>query len=432
MVASTDIKFYVHTNNNAPQLQNAYGSMINVLDACLVNGIQIGTISSLTASGTTVTATFSSAHNLMQYQVIKIAGATQSEFNGEHRILTVPNAQSVTFELAASPSTNTATGTISASLPPLGWEKPFSSVNAGGGGKAAYRSKNLLLPSRPFLRVVDELDPAYTATYAKYAKVGIVEDMMDIDTMLGVQAPYDSTNSDKNWLGTGSGANVINGWAKWYYTTNSPLSTTAIDTSAPATGIRSWCIIGTSDFFYIFVSPYLGTDVFIPYGFGAFESNLIGDSANAFMNATTNYHAANTNYQKPLYSGCVAAANQPYFVQIQRNYTMSSAPAIGVTSSLAAGGNSSASHSGGSDYVNPSSVTGIILFSPVFLWEVGSSASSASNAKPILLRGKMPLLQWLYQLKPLTNKSVFSQNGCMYICLDSYTNGVAQLICQVG
>src|SRR5690606_10057831 len=167
MVASTDIKFYVHTNNNAPQLQNAYGSMINVLDACLVDGINIGAISSLTASGKTVTATFGSAHNLMQYQVIKITGANQSEFNSEHRILTVPNAQSVTFELAAMPSVTTATGTITASLPPLGWEKPFSSSNPNGGGKAAYRSTNLLLPSRPFLRVVDELDPAYTATYAK-------------------------------------------------------------------------------------------------------------------------------------------------------------------------------------------------------------------------------------------------------------------------
>lgn len=64
MVASTDIKFYVHTNNNAAQLQNAYGSMIGVLDACLVNGINIGAVSSLKASGSTVTATFSNTHNL--------------------------------------------------------------------------------------------------------------------------------------------------------------------------------------------------------------------------------------------------------------------------------------------------------------------------------------------------------------------------------
>ena len=86
MVASTDIKFYVHTNNNAPQLSNTWGCLIDVLDACLVNGVQVGTVSSLTASGTTVTATFGSAHNLQQYQVIKISGATQSEYNVEAKI----------------------------------------------------------------------------------------------------------------------------------------------------------------------------------------------------------------------------------------------------------------------------------------------------------------------------------------------------------
>ncbi len=125
MVASTDIKFYVHTNKNMPQLQNAYGSMINVLDACLINGISIGAVSSLTASGTTVTALFSESHGLKQQQVIKITGAAQNEFNGEHRVLSIPNAQTVTFELATPPNVSAATGTITASLPPLGWENLF-------------------------------------------------------------------------------------------------------------------------------------------------------------------------------------------------------------------------------------------------------------------------------------------------------------------
>ena len=133
MVASTDIKFYVHTNNNAPQLTNNFGCMLSVLDAALINGIQIGTVSSLTASGKIVTAVFGTAHNLMQYQVIKIAGANQAEYNVEARILTVPNATTITLELATIPSVATATGVISCSLPPLGWEKPFGSVNGAGG-----------------------------------------------------------------------------------------------------------------------------------------------------------------------------------------------------------------------------------------------------------------------------------------------------------
>lgn len=299
MVANTDIKFYVHTNNNAPQLQNAYGSMINVLDACLVNGINIGGVSSLTASGTTITALFSSAHNLMQYQVIKITGAVQPEFNGEHRILTVPNAQSVTFELAAAPSTTTATGTITASLPPLGWEKPFSSSNPNGGGKAAYRSKNLLLPSRPFLRVVDELDPAYNIVYAKYAKVGLVEDMTDINTMLGVQAPFDSVDPDKNWNATGVGVSVINGWAKWYYARSGTLGG-ANDTSAPASGNRNYIVVGTADYFYIYcgftpLTTNEATKAANPYGFGVFTRLYEDDTSNNFLNASINNATASSN-----------------------------------------------------------------------------------------------------------------------------------------
>lgn len=286
MVASTDIKFYVHTNNNAPQLQNAYGSMINVLDACLVDGINIGAISSLTASGKTVTATFGSAHNLMQYQVIKITGANQSEFNSEHRILTVPNAQSVTFELAAMPSVTTATGTITASLPPLGWEKPFSSSNPNGGGKAAYRSTNLLLPSRPFLRVVDEPDPAYNTAYAKFAKVGMVEDMTDIDTMIGVQAPFDLALPEKNWVGTGSGINAINGWARWYYARSRDAGSDAKDSVSPGNGARQYVLIGNEDYFYIVNSTAYLQNYAQVYGFGAYDSLEDGYAFNNFLSAT--------------------------------------------------------------------------------------------------------------------------------------------------
>ena len=264
---STDIKFYVHTNTNAPQLQNQFGCMIDVLDACLVNGFGSQSVATLTANGTTVTATYGSAHNYLQYQVAKIAGVNQAEFNGEHRILTVPNANTITYELSVVPSVTTATGTITSSLPSLGWEKPFSSINPEGGGKGAYRSKNTLLPSRPFLRVVDELDPAYNASYAKYAKVGIVEDMTDIDTMLGVQAPYDNANPNKNWVGTGSGGTAYNGWAKWYYARGAAVNSAGTDTSATA-GARSWLIVGNSDYFYI-LPAFIPSDVIsFPYGFG--------------------------------------------------------------------------------------------------------------------------------------------------------------------
>lgn len=403
MVASTDIKFYVHTNNNAPQLQNAYGSMINVLDACLINGIQIGVVNSLTASGNTVTATFGAAHNLMQYQVIKITGAAQAEFNGEHRILTVPNSNEVTFELAAAPSVSTATGAISASLPPLGWEKPFSSSNPSGGGKAAYRSLNLLLPSRPFLRVVDELDSAYTANYAKYAKVGIVEDMTDIDTMLGVQAPFDPANPNKNWVGTGSGASAINGWAKWYYarTEYEHEQYYGVSDSSPTpNGNRSYLLIGSADAFYILPSVVAGyQDSVSCYGFGAFKSYLQDDSGANFLNASFSYVSAQNLTNRICTYGTIAC-----YENNASNSTVLQRGVGGVPALWAEGRSESFLTRSYSNYYV--SGYGNISGSPSSLGQVFLLPIKIHG--PSILMGEFPLVKFIPHSKPYNNLQTIS------------------------
>lgn len=400
MVASTDIKFYVHTNNNAPQLQNAYGSMINVLDACLIDGIQIGVVSSLTASGNTVTATFGAAHNLMRYQVIKITGANQPEFNGEHRILTIPNSSSLTFELASAPSVTTATGTISASLPPLGWEKPFSSSNPNGGGKAAYRSLNLLSPSRPFLRVVDELDPAYTATYAKYAKVGIVEDMTDIDTMLGVQAPFDAASPDKNWVGTGSGTTVINGWARWYYARSSAFNNGG-DTSVTSAGNRAWIVVGNKDYFYMMPTAITGSDQHLCYGFGIFESYIHNDNYSTFLSATNFYAAANNSTAR---DQLTPIANFTGGLILHTNYTQMAKSNDGTCIPIRIA--SSMYPSGYSNMIAAQSVSGQVPQTPIFIND-GS------------LRGQLKGVNWLYQLRPYPYLQVIDFNNESYIAVNT-------------
>lgn len=418
MVASTDTKFYVHTNNNAPQLTNNFGCMLSVLDAALINGIQVGTVNSLTASGKIVTALFGTAHNLMQYQVIKIAGANQAEYNVEARILSVPNATTITFELAVVPSVATATGTINCSLPPLGWEKPFSSTSTTG-GKGAYRSKNLLLPSRPFLRVVDELDPAYTATYAKYAKVGIVEDMTDIDTMLGVQAPYDAALPNKNWVGAngGNAATTYNGWAKWYYARfNSAINTTA-DSSAPTAGNRDWLIVGTDSWFYILPSTVSSNTDRLCYGFGAFQSSLNVDSAATFLSCTYVYN----NLNAALYPSETIATTkgQQSSLLLQRKYDLSAIFNTAQVATLSIGAFATTSTGTQNLFL---SYQGIIPFAPVIIIETGP-----------ILRGVMPGLYWLFQIKPFTDLQKFSKDGDAYIAINTVSNTTSgQIIINLG
>lgn len=414
MVAKTDIKFYVHTNNSAPQLTNNFGCMLNVLDAALINGIQVGTVSSLTASGKIVTAVFGTAHNLMQYQVIKIAGANQAEYNVEARILTVPNATTITFELAALPSVASATGTISCSLPSLGWEKPFSSTSATG-GKGAYRSTNTALSSRPFLRVVDELDPAYTATYAKFAKVGIVEDMTHIDTMLGVQAPYDSAAPNKNWVGTGSGTTAINGWAKWYYAGNAENLVT--DSSVVPTGNRAWILVGNSDYFYMFPTTITANTNFHLYGFGAFTSLVIADTSNSFLSCTLNSIAANGGYYHSQSGGLADSFVSK--ILLLRNYIQTAQHITANTASLQV--TPANVYSGQSNYIGAYNLTNIAPFAPVYIFEA-------------VLRGEIQGFYWLFQNKPYSNYQLIEKNGGLFMAITciSATGSYGQVIVKIG
>lgn len=416
MVASTDIKFYVHTNTNAPQLTNNFGCMIDVLDACLVNGFGSQAVSTLTASGTTVTATFGSAHNFMQYQVIKIAGATQTEYNGEFRILTVPNANSITFKLAAVPSVTTATGTINCSLPPLGWLKPFSAT-----GKAAYRSANTLLASRPYLRVVDALDAAYTSTYAKYAKVGIVEDMTGIDAMLGVQAPYDSANPDKNWVGTGSGTSGVNGWARWYYAASSPVSGGLINSQTPAAGNRQWLLVGNSDYFYILPtsmvpSATVNTQHASAYGFGAFKSLLNADNSCTFLQShlTLNNNGASVIANFGLVSSSASSS-----LLLLRDYAQSANYKTANCLSLS----SDTAGSGVNNVIGASTLTNTTPFAPIFIKE------DTTN----VLRGQIKNLFWLFQQKPYSNFQVIEKDGALYIAaFIASTSNFGQIVLKIG
>lgn len=407
MVANTDIKYFAHTNN-APQLLNTYGSMIGVLDSCLVNGIGLGAISSLTAVGTIVTAVFSTAHNLFQYQVLKITGSNQAEYNGEHRILTVPTATSVTFQLESAPSVKTATGSMTASLPPLGWEKPFNSVNDAGGGKAAYRSKNTLLLSRPFLRVVDELDPVYSAAYAKYAKVGIVEDMTDINTMLAVQAPFDPANPTKNWTGTNSGVNAKNGWAKWFYSFYSNEDGTSLsdpnasEIYSAQNGARAYYVIGNADSFILAVrigmSEAHGYSI---YGFGKYESYFDGDVFNDYLaahlynqtvNWATNARASYAGLSNSRISDCLC---------LSRNLANSAVNSYGTATV------DRLSTSGQSNVTQSATSIGQLIYCPVNIWTEN------------VFRGRLPFIRWVYQAQPVPNHSKFIDANEIYLALNT-------------
>lgn len=270
---SGQVKWFSSENINAPELNNNWGSLLNVIKSCLIDGFGTQIFYSIDVSNGVAIATFPSNHNLQMFQWIEISGSSQTVLNGEFKILglTTPN----TVEFLVDLPDQTITEPMNCKLAPIGWSMPFSDT-----GRAVFQAKNT--SKNPyFLRVDDTCDPLHTPSNAKFAKVGILESCSSIDDISANQAPFDPLLPTKNWIGTGtagSGSAYI-GWSKWLYATgdNSGKNHTYVLGDTAINGIRSWVLVGDDENFYILpsittkdsISEY--KDFSICYGFGIFN-----------------------------------------------------------------------------------------------------------------------------------------------------------------
>lgn len=127
----TTVVYFSHDEVGAPTLNNAVGSLVALLDACLIDGFNNKTVTSLVVAGGVATATIS-AHGHLTGRIVEFSGAGPSALNGRKKI-TVTGPNTITFAAAGVPD-QTATGTITAKRPGLGWTKLFGDV-----GKAIYK-----------------------------------------------------------------------------------------------------------------------------------------------------------------------------------------------------------------------------------------------------------------------------------------------------
>lgn len=286
-----EVQFICSDNFNVPVLDNIQGSLLNVLSACLVDGLALPGINAFTVElnqDNTPTGNtriqFNTGHQLKLLQYIKLTGFNPDELNGKYRVIGVPTPNTVVI---ANVVQSTMLG--SALIAPLGFEKLFSAS-----GKAVFRNQNPLAIHRPCLRVDDSLDPVYSATYAKYAKVGVLSDCADLDDVSMQIIPLDVDGVAKNWVGTGSGDAVINGWARWYYARSATAYSSARDNTSPVNGARPWVIVGNEDAFYL-INPLTSStsDTYkILYGFGVLESAQVENPA--FLLATLSTASVST------------------------------------------------------------------------------------------------------------------------------------------
>lgn len=176
------------------------GTTIPVLDACLVDGFNTRSVSSLVVEDNIATVTTTTDHNYEVHDILVFSGANQSQFNNEFKVKQVLATDQFTFDITTADIT--ATGTITCKIAPLGWEKSYSGTQL-----AAYRSSDAEA-TRHYLRVDD--------TTNQWAMVSMWENMTSINH------------------GLNPTANVI--WLRSNETTG--------------TARREWTLIGDSKRFY--------------------------------------------------------------------------------------------------------------------------------------------------------------------------------------
>lgn len=408
----TAVKYFTNVMQGAPQLSNNWGCMVDLLDACLVNGFNLKPITSITSADGVATVTIDVGHLYQVNQVLLIAGASDAAYNGEVRVLSATSTK-FTYAVLGAPASPASGDTLTVKVAPLGIEKVFSGTN-----KAVYRSKNIL-SNRPYLRVDNSKAEQYNTAWAKKAKVGIAQGMSDIDTVVGAQAPYDPLNPNQNWQTTGDtdSGNVVDGWYKWYYARR----TDGSDTSAFSNFNRSWVLVGDDRGFYLFNefnnSGNVGRG---GYCFTDFESYRQADPFNTLLAATDWYARADTGLS---YSGAAGYSNFNRSLDftgkiLMRDHTLLGGnQRVGLTSLNTNNGQTISGRATGIPFPNP--VDYSLILHPTYLMQEGGKG----------LRGKMPGLMWVHNDQPLQDldivENVVGYAGRKFLLVKMNTQGEA-------
>lgn len=231
MPVDTSVKFLHSGMPGAPTMAGVVGAMVNVLDACLINGFGLVSVDSIVISNGVGTINRGAGMPFEALSVVLIAGATVTggSINGERKIIST-TATTATFD-ATGIANQTASGSITVKQAALGWTKVFSGTNL-----AAYKSSDL-------------------------ASTGCILRIADADTFYARARGYESMTDVNTGSGLFPNEGQVSGGLYW------PKSSAA-DASA-----RNWVLVGDGRIFYLMVA-YSGTGQ-TNYGF----NHVFGDIA---------------------------------------------------------------------------------------------------------------------------------------------------------
>jgi hypothetical protein len=190
-----DVKHFHSAMPGAPALTGAAGSMISVLNACLLTGFGLQTVSALSVSGGIATATVPSTPSASVDSIILVAGASNALLNGEQRATAV-GANSVSW--ATTAADGAVAGTITIKMVPAGWLQPFVGTNL-----ATYKSADAM-GTGMVLRVDD--------TGTTSCRVVGYESMSDITTGAGPFPSVAQMSGGGYWSKSSAANATANNW----------------------------------------------------------------------------------------------------------------------------------------------------------------------------------------------------------------------------
>ncbi len=408
---SNKVKWMHNAFAGAPVLTNNWGSLTALLDACLVTGFNLKTVTALARTGDVATATIGTGHGFAVDQVVLVEGCDQPSYNGEFTVTAITST-TVSFRVdveggePASPATTQTS--ITMKIAPLGFEIVFTGTN-----KRVYRSPNPL-SNRHYLRVDDSLPEGYTTSWTKFGRVTIAEGMSDIDTFVGAQAPFTPGAPTRNEVPTGSGTAMYAGWFKWYFARQQ------YNESGGDNGnwSRTWVLVGDDRGFFLTNSSGYGGDKRVLHAFTDFDSYKPGDNFASYL-------IASERYQQVSYTGGSYPSQDAYSAYsldttgkiCMRDYTgIGGNQRIGMFS-LNDGNNQNVSGRSGSIPFPNGPDYGLIIH-PIYLREGGGH-----------LRGTQPGMFWVHQNQPyghlamIDNVIGYEDRKFLYVTVDYGSEG---------
>jgi hypothetical protein len=322
------------SETGAPVLNNAAGSMIGVLDACLVTGFNNRSITSIVVAAGVATATcaghgYSGSYSKdVELAGSVVTGGAPGALNGRKQLTFVDTN---TFKFAApGVADQAASGTITAKRASLGWQKLFAGTNT-----AIYKRSDIT-STTIMLRVVDTNVAPASASSSRWTAI---ETASDIDTFAGL-SPMAAQIPDGYFVSKG------------------------LNNSAP----KQWSLVGSSLLF--FFTPQYGSQILpsvnpddfssMMYCFGDFVSYKPGDAYNCILSGEVSAGGEGASHgPRPIGSSQVAINASGLSIACSRGFSQfSGAVSLGI---YGAGGQRSGSSE---QFVFPSPIDSGYLISP--------------------------------------------------------------------